>query len=58
MKYTKSLLEKLENHKKLLSMVSDKLLPIKQTLIEDTKNIIYTLEMASKQEKREEENNK
>lgn len=47
---TKSLLEKLENHKKLLSMISDKILPIKETLIQDTKNLI--LEVSSQNKKK------
>jgi hypothetical protein len=44
----KRIVEKLENHKKLLSMISDKILPIKQTLIDDVKQIRDIVEIASR----------
>jgi hypothetical protein len=40
------LVSKLDNHQKLLSMVSDKVLPIKQTLINDVIEIKRDLEVA------------
>ena len=50
---TRNLLLKLENHKKLLSLVSDTILPIKQTLLDDTKDMIHILEKANKEERKE-----
>lgn len=52
---TKKLEEKLNNHLKLLSMISDKILPIKQSLIEDIKDMKNILEVSHKQKR---ENNK
>lgn len=46
------IVEKLDNHSKLLSMISDKVIPspLKQTLINDVKEIKQIVEIASRQE--------
>jgi hypothetical protein len=46
----KQALEKLENHKKLISLVSDSLLPIKQLLMNDVNEIKQYLETSNKKE--------
>lgn len=47
----KNLLNKIDNHQKLLGMISDKVLPIKQTLIDDCKEIKQILEKSSYKDK-------
>ena len=46
------IVEKLDNHSKLLSMISDKTIssPLKQTLIDDVKEIKRIVEIASRQD--------
>ncbi len=47
------LLYKLENHKKLLSMISDSIIPMKSLLLNDVAEIKQIIETASKQDKKE-----
>lgn len=47
----KSILNKLDNHQKLLSMTSDKVLPIKQVLMNDISEIKNIIEIATRKEK-------
>lgn len=46
----KKIIEKLDNHKKLLSMISDKVIPapLKQTLMDDIRSIKDSVEIASR----------
>jgi hypothetical protein len=44
----------LNNHAKLISMINPKLLPIKQTLLDDVANIKIKIEKASVQNKHKE----
>jgi len=45
----------LYNHQKLLSMISDKVLPIKNSLLEDCHEMSKILETATHKHKKEEE---
>ena len=47
-KTTKILIEKLHNHQKLLSLVSEKILPIKTVLLQDIKEMIETASIKEK----------
>jgi hypothetical protein len=47
--------EKIDNHRKLLSMISDNLVPLKQVLLDDVKDISKYLEIASKQDRKVED---
>lgn len=47
----KRIIEKLDNHQKLLSMISDSILPIKQSLMDDVKGIKDILNLANKSKK-------
>lgn len=47
------LISKLDNHQKLLSMINDSIIPIKQTLIEDVIEIKEIIEVAHRQNRKE-----
>ncbi len=48
----KNLLDKLNNHQKLIGMISDKVLPIKQALIDNCREIQGILEKSFYKEKK------
>jgi hypothetical protein len=47
----KRIINTLDNHQKLISMISNEILPIKEALINDVKDIRDIIETATKKEK-------